>query len=128
MPKDFNRADRVADAVQRSLARLIPLEVHDPRLGMVNINTVSVSRDLANAKVYVTFVGQTDPKACFESVEVLNAAASYLRSLLGKDLSMRSLPRLQFVFDESAIRGQEIRKLIDDAVAADNANRGDRGE
>lgn len=128
MPRDFKRADRVADAVQRSLARLIPMEISDPRLGMVNINTVQVSKDLANAKVYVTFVGQDDAQACKESVEVLNSASSLLRSLMGKDLSMRSIPRVQFYYDESTIRGLEVRKLIENAIAADNANRDERGE
>ena len=126
MPRDFNRADRVADAVQRSLARIIPMEISDPRLGLANINTVAVSKDLANAKVYVTFVGQNDVERCRESVEILNKAANFLRTQMGKDLSMRSLPRVQFFYDESSVRGQAIRRLIDEAVAADAANRDQR--
>lgn len=126
MPRDFKRADRVADAVQRSLARLIPQEVSDPRVGMVNINTVNVSKDLANAKVFVTFVDQDEPEACARSVAVLNEASSYLRSLMGRDLAMRAIPRVQFYYDESTVRGREIRELIDRAVASDKAERGGR--
>jgi ribosome-binding factor A len=125
MAKEYTRSDRVADAVQRSLAQLIPAEIRDPRVGMVNINSVDVARDLTLAKVYVTFVGETSPKACQESVAILNKAASFLRTLVGRDLTVRSTPRLQFYYDESSVRGQVLSNLIDRAVAADKSNRRD---
>ncbi|MCR6652267.1 MAG: 30S ribosome-binding factor RbfA [Cellvibrionaceae bacterium] len=125
MAKEYTRSDRVADAVQRSLAQLIPAEIRDPRVGMVNINSVDVARDLTLAKVYVTFIGETNPKACQDSVAILNKAASFLRTLVGRDLTVRSTPRLQFYYDESSVRGQVLSNLIDRAVAADKANRGD---
>ncbi len=128
MAKEFTRSDRVADAVQRSLAQLIPAEIRDPRLGMVNINSVEVARDLTLAKVYVTFVGESNPKTCQESVAILNKTASFLRTLVGRELTVRSTPRLQFYYDESAVRGQVLSNLIDRAVAADRANRGDSAD
>lgn len=123
MPKEYSRSDRVADAVQRSLARLIPTEIRDPRLGMVNINAVEVARDLTLAKVYITLVGENSPKVCQESVSILNNAANFLRNLVGKELTMRSAPRIQFYYDESAVRGQVLSNLIDRAIATDKANR-----
>lgn len=125
MAKEFTRSDRIADAVQRSLGQLIPAEIRDPRLGMVNINSVEVVRDLSLAKVYVTFIGEDDPKVCRESVAILNKTASFLRTLVGRELTIRTTPRLQFYYDESAVRGQVLSNLIDRAIAADRANRGD---
>jgi ribosome-binding factor A len=49
-----SRAQRVGDQIQKELASLIQLEVSDPRIGMVSITGVEVSRDLSHAKVYVT--------------------------------------------------------------------------
>lgn len=128
MAKEFYRSDRVADAVQRSLATLIPQEISDPRLGIVNINAVTVTRDLAHAKVYVTLVGQNEPAACKESVDVLNSASNFLRNLVGRDLTMRSTPKLQFIYDESSVRGQALRQLIDKAIASDSGNRDGSGD
>lgn len=128
MAKEYTRSDRVADVVQRSLARLIPSEIRDPRLGIVNINSVDVARDLTMAKVYVTFVGQNDLQACRTSVEILNKAANFLRTLVGKDLTTRITPRIQFYFDESSVRGQVLSNLIDRAIAADKANRDKSGD
>ncbi|MDQ2076315.1 30S ribosome-binding factor RbfA [Marinimicrobium sp. ABcell2] len=125
MPREFTRSDRVSDAIQRLLAKLIPQEIRDPRIGMVNINDVTVTRDMAYAKVYVTFVGNDNHEIGQESAAVLNKAAGFLRSLLAKELNMRTVPRLQFVYDKTSIRGQELSSLIDRAVADDRARHDD---
>lgn len=125
MPRDFSRADRVADAVKRLLATLIQQEISDPRVGMVNINDVTVTRDLAIAKVYVTFVGHDDDNKCNEGTAALNKAAGYLRSLLSKEMSLRTTPKLQFFYDKTPIRGQALSSLIDRALAEDELRHDD---
>lgn len=125
MAKDFNRTDRVSDAIQRILASLIQQEIGDPRVGLVNINDVNVTRDLAYAKVYITFVGDDDDENCEAGTAALNKAAGFLRSLLSKELSIRTTPRLQFIYDKTSIRGQHLSNLINSAVAADAANHTD---
>ncbi len=129
MAREFTRSDRVADAIQRLLSQLIPREVRDPRVGMVNINGVNVTRDMAYAKVYVTFVGSDEGQDNKVAVEALNKASGFLRTLLASELSMRSVPRLQFIYDETSVRGQALSSLIDRAVADDRArHRQDEGE
>ena len=125
MAREFSRSDRVADAIQRSLAHTIQTEIRDPRLGMVNINAVDVTRDLANAKVYVTFVGMENDATSEASVEILNNAASYLRNLIAKDLSLRTTPRIKFYYDKTAVHGQTLANLIDRAVAEDKSHHRD---
>ena len=125
MPREFTRSDRVSDAIQRLLGQLIPQEIRDPRIGMVNINAVTVTRDMAYAKVYVTFVGMLDETASQEAAAVLNNASGFLRTFLAKELSMRTVPKLQFIYDKSAIRGQELSFLIDRAIAEDREHHQD---
>lgn len=120
MPKDYKRSDRVADAIQRSLAQIIQKEVRDPRLGMVNVNAVEVTKDLSLAKVYVTFLGDNDQATEEKKVEVLNNAASFLRSLMAKDLNIRTIPRLSFYYDVSVARGQRLTDLIYQARSSDS--------
>lgn len=128
MAKEFHRADRVADAMRRELAQLIQREVRDPRLGMININDVEVSRDLTMAKVFVTLVGEDDPASINTSMEVLNKAAGFLRSQLAKSIQMRTIPRLQFRYDETSVRGQQLSALIDKAVKSDKDHHRDDEE
>ncbi len=121
MAREFTRADRVADAVKRILASLIQQEIGDPRVGMVNVNDVVVSRDLAIAKAYITFIGRDDDAQCAEGTAVLNKAAGYLRTLLAKKLSLRTTPKLQFFYDKTPIRGQALSSLIDRALSEDKS-------
>ena len=121
MAREFTRADRVADAVKRILASLIQQEIGDPRVGMVNVNDVVVSRDLAIAKAYITFIGRDDDAQCAEGTVVLNKAAGYLRTLLAKKLSLRTTPKLQFFYDKTPIRGQALSSLIDRALSEDKS-------
>ncbi|MDG1025253.1 MAG: 30S ribosome-binding factor RbfA [Gammaproteobacteria bacterium] len=130
------RVQRVADQIQRELASLIQMEVNDPRVGMVSVTDVEVSRDLAHAKIYVTVLntmtddlqvnestlsepGDLDKLEIEENINALNKAAGYLRSLLAKRLSTRSVPKLRFYYDGSIERGQQLSSLIDSALAAD---------
>lgn len=125
------RVQRVADQIQRDLATLIQMEVNDPRVGMVSVTGVDVSRDLAHAKVYVTVMtmagddgdgnatGQPNAQQIKDNITALNKASGYLRTLLAKQLNLRSVPKLQFHYDGSIERGQRLSSLIDDALAAD---------
>lgn len=127
MAREFKRTDRLADEIQRILAHLLQFEVRDPRIGMVNINDVEVSRDLANARVFVTFVDTREHDDCVSGVEALNKASGFLRSMLAKELDIRITPRLMFKYDQTSVRGQELSQLIDKAVRADQARANSEG-
>ena len=119
MAKEYARTQRVADYLQRELAGLIQHEVRDPRVGMVSITGVDVSRDLGHARVYYTVMGSDSTEEAKESTEALNRAAGFLRSQLSRDSSMRSVPQLRFYFDTSVGRGQKLEDLIRKAADAD---------
>jgi ribosome-binding factor A len=125
MPREFTRNDRVADALQRELAELIRDEVRDPRLGLVNITAVEVSRDLSSAKVFVNLVGAESAEQSEAAAELLNGAAGFLRSQVAKRMQLRITPRLRFIYDLSGKRGQELSALIEYAVNTDKARHKD---
>lgn len=119
MAKEFSRTQRVGDFLKQELARLIQLEVRDPRVGMVSVTGVEVSRDLAHAKVFVTVLGKDTEADAAESIAALNHAAGFLRSQVARISNARTTPKLRFVFDASIGRGAHMSSLIDAAVAAD---------
>ena len=119
MAKEYARTQRVADYLQRELAALIQHEVRDPRVGMVSVTGVDVSRDLGHAKVYYTVMGSDSREDAKESTEVLNKAAGFLRSQLSRGSNMRSVPQLRFYFDSSVGHGRELEDLIKRATNAD---------
>ena len=123
MAKEFSRTRRIGQQIRRDLAEIIRGQIRDPRMTMVSITSVEVTRDLAYAKLYVTFLGETDQRA--EVVEGLNRAAPMLRRELGQSMHIRTVPRLQFIYDEVIEQGAQLSALIEDAVAADAARHRD---
>ena len=121
MAKEYSRAERVADAVQRELAVLIRDEVRDPRVCMVSITDVDISRDLAYGKIYISFVGDREDDDIKAAVAALNGASGYLRRLLAAQIKLRITPALTFFYDDSGRRGEHLSALIDYAVASDAA-------
>lgn len=114
MMKEFFRHQRVAEQIQRELADLLQSEVKDPRLSMVTVTEVEVTNDLAHAKVYYTAAERTA-----ELDQGLRKATGFLRSQLAQRLVMRTVPQLSFIYDASIVRGAQLAKLIDEAVAQD---------
>jgi len=120
------RAQRIADQIQRELAELVRLELRDPRVKLITITGVDVTRDYAHAKVYFTLLGTgADVEACLEG---LRHSAGFLRSALSHRLSTHSVPALAFVHDESVERGMRLSQLIDDAVATESHESGSGAE
>ena len=89
MPREFTRVERVSDAVQQELAVLIRDNISDPRVGMLSVTDVEVSRDLAYAKVFVSFIGDRSQKDIDVALEALNGASGYLRKLLAASIKLR---------------------------------------
>lgn len=127
MARDYARTDRVGQQIQKEVAMIIQREIKDPRLGMVTVNAVEVTRDLAYAKVFVTFftlAGQNEE----QSVAILNEAAGYIRSLLAKRIKARIMPELRFVYDKSLVEGVRMTNLVNQAVAEDERRAGTKSE
>ncbi|GEN25559.1 30S ribosome-binding factor RbfA [Halomonas cupida] len=123
--REFKRTDRVADQLQKELAVLIQREVKDPRLGMVTVSGVSVSRDLGYADVHFTLLGEQTPERIKENLGVLKRASGFLRSQIGRRIKLRHVPELRFHYDESVVRGQHLSSLIEEAVATDRSRHDD---
>ncbi|MGB1220340.1 MAG: 30S ribosome-binding factor RbfA [Alcanivoracaceae bacterium] len=119
-PQGFQRTDRIADQLQRELARLFRFEMKDPRVGMVTVQDVKVSRDLSYADVYFTVLGE-DAEQGRETEAVLVKAAGFLRSELAKVLNTRTTPKLRFHYDELPEQAIHMSQLIEQARASDSA-------
>ena len=89
--KEFSRIQRINQQVQRELAFVLQREIKDPRLGMVTVTEVDVSKDLNYAKVYVTFFG-LDDTSVEEKIVILNHAMPYVRSLMASRVNLRVIP------------------------------------
>ncbi|HAD48430.1 MAG: ribosome-binding factor A [Idiomarina sp.] len=118
MPQDFSRTERVRHQLQREIAVILQREVKDPRVSMVTVSDVEVSRDLAYAKVFVTFFNDDDSEVK-QAIKILNDASGFIRSLLGKRIKARVVPELKFHHDTSLNEGIRMSRLVDEARKRD---------
>jgi len=125
MAKEFGRPQRVSQELQKEIAMILQREIKDPRLGMmVTVSGVEVSRDLAYAKVFVTFLNDQDEEAVKNGLKALKEASGYIRTLLGKAMRLRIVPELTFFYDNSLIEGMRMSNLVTNVVKKDVERRG----
>ena len=104
-----NRIGRINDEIQRELAAQLR-NLKDPRVsGMVSITRVDTTNDLRYAKVYVSALNKDQEK---DVLKGLKSAAGFLRRELGRALSLRCTPELQFIGDDSIRHGAHILELL----------------
>jgi len=111
-----SRPDRVADQIRSELAALLAREVHDPGLGFVTITRVQVSRDLQQARVFYTALG--DEKSRRQSERTLHRALPFLRRQIGARLRLKRVPELHVFYDESIAGQDRIEQLINELHSA----------
>lgn len=93
--------------------------IRDPRVALVTLTEVVVTRDLRMARVYYTVLGDETEK--LEAVEGLAKAASFIRRTLGREMSMRHIPELRFEYDQSADTGRRIEDLLREASSGEQS-------
>ena len=123
MPREFHRSSRVAEQIHRTLGELLSTEVNDQRLEAVTVTHVSVSRDLAVARVFFAVRGGQRADA----TAALKRAAGFLRRELSQRMNLRSTPELRFEYDEALDRGESLTSLIASARAEDRRKAGEDG-
>jgi len=122
MAADFSRSRRVGELIQRELATLLSREVKDPRLALISITAVDVTRDLSLAKVFYTIMDITDGTDQNKQAKVkegLIKASGFLRYELGHRIQLRIVPKLEFFYDQSVVHGSELSSLIDHVIEDD---------
>jgi len=119
----MGRIDRVNQQVKREIGRIIQQELSDPRLEFVTITEVDVSRDLRNARIRFSVLGEDNQVQAAE--QGLEGARGTIRKLLGQSMSLRNTPELFFIFDESvkmSVRIEETLKEIHDENEEHNSD------
>ena len=126
MSKKYQR--RVSDLVRSHLVDLLRRKANDPRLHMVTITEIVVSRDTRHADVHYSVLGGSEVQA--EAQLGLESASGWLRRELGQRLRLRNTPMLHFYYDPSLERGEHIASILDelDISGADETDRDENGD
>ena len=99
-----HRMERLSSLLQQEIALLLQNEVKDPRIeGIVTITNVKMSDDMKSALIFISSMTEKDKRT--ELKQALNSCAHYIRKRLGKILSLKYVPRINFKLDDSIEKG-----------------------
>lgn len=107
------RLVRLGEQIRNEISQMImKQQIKDPRVStFLSINRVEVSGDLGYAKVYVSSF--MSDKQTEKGVQGLISAAGFIQSQLGRKLTIRQFPKLQFIVDHSIKEGFEMVRKLD---------------
>ncbi|MPS76424.1 MAG: 30S ribosome-binding factor RbfA [Microbacterium sp.] len=111
------RQARLADRIRVLIAERLEKGLRDPRLGFVTITDVRVSGDLQHASVFYTVLGSEEERIA--SGAALTSATGMLRSEVGRQLSTRLVPTLEFIPDALPENADHITALLREAQERD---------
>ncbi len=114
---DAARAAKMADRIKVIVAKTLERGLKDPRLGFVTITDVRVTGDLQHASIFYTVYGSDEERA--DSAVALKSATGMLRSEVGKNITARLTPSLEFIADAVPENAKHIESLLAEAAARD---------
>ena len=114
---DPARAARLAQRIKVIVAEALRRRVKDPRLEAVTITDARVTNDVQHATLYYTVLG--DPEEQQATRMALESARGVLRSEVGKNITARLTPTLEFVPDEVPVNASHLEELLQKARERD---------
>jgi ribosome-binding factor A len=111
------RARKIADRIREITVRALEREVKDPRLGFVTITDVRVTGDLQHASIFYTVYGTDEERD--DTAKALSSAKGVVRREIGKGLSLRLTPSIEFFLDALPENASTIEHLLDEARVRD---------
>jgi ribosome-binding factor A len=114
---DAARAAKMADRIKVIVAKTLERGLKDPRLGFVTITDVKVTGDLQHASVFYTVYGSDEERT--NSAAALKSATGMLRSEVGKNITARLTPSLEFIADAIPENAKHIEELLAEAHSRD---------
>jgi ribosome-binding factor A len=110
--KDTRRINRLGDLIKEEISSLLIRDIKDPRIGMLTVTGVEVSRDIRTAKVFYTVGG--DQKARREAQRGLESAAGFIKTAVAHNLTIKRVPELIFIYDTSLDYAQKIDRILEE--------------
>ncbi len=115
---DPQRARKMADRIKEIVAQRLERGIRDPRLGFVTITDVRVTGDLQHASVFYTVLGDERERA--DTAAALKAATGMLRTEVGRNITARLTPSLEFIPDAVPENAASIERLLREARERDS--------
>ena len=105
-----DRILKINSLMRRELSQIIGLELKNPALGFITVMNIEVSKDLRHAKAFVSIMGSEIQKK--KSLQGLLKAKHFIQKELGHRLSMKFIPDMKFIVDNSLDYSMHIDEVL----------------
>ncbi len=105
------RMDRINGLLQQEISRILKSDLRDPRISdIISVTRVDVTADLSRAKVFISILGNKMEKR--DSLLVLKSASGFIHKSMRSNLTLKTVPSVNFVLDESIEQSESMVQLI----------------
>jgi len=106
----MSRMNKIEDLLHKEIANIIVTRIDNPQIkNTVTITDIKVSKDIRSAIVYFATLDKN-----FKKVEkIINELKPTIKFYLSKNVHLKRIPDIKFIFDDTIIKGQRINKLLD---------------
>jgi ribosome-binding factor A len=114
---DPARAAKMAQRIKVVVAEALGRKVKDPRLEGITVTDARVTNDLQHATIYYTVLG--DQAVQVDAARGLEKAKGVLRQEVGRNITARLTPTLEFVADQIPVNASNLEELLREAKRRD---------
>ena len=102
--------NKIEDLLHKEIANIIITRIDNPLIkNTVTITDMKVSKDIRTAVVYFVTLDKN-----FKKIEkIINDLKPTIKFYLSKNVHLKRIPDIKFIFDDTAMKGQRISKLLD---------------
>ena len=106
----MSRMNKIEDLLHKEIANIIVTRIDNPQIkNTVTITDIKVRKDIRSAIVYFVTLDKN-----FKKVEkIINELKPTIKFYLSKNVHLKRIPDIKFIFDDTIIKGQRINKLLD---------------
>ena len=106
----MSRMNKIEDLLHKEIANIIVTRIDNPKIkNTVTITDIKVSKDIRSAIVYFVTLDKN-----YKKVEkIINELKPTIKFYLSKNVHLKRIPDIKFIFDDTVIKGQRINKLLD---------------
>lgn len=114
------RSQRINEEFRREIEDILSHSIKDPGLrALISVVRVESTRDLSSAKVYVSIMGSEKERE--DSLQALERAGGFIRRELASRITLRRVPSLRFIADDSIAYSVDIAQKIAQVVQEDES-------
>ena len=106
----MSRMNKIEDLLHKEIANIIVTRIDNPQIkNTVTITDIKVSKDIRSGIVYFVTLDKN-----YKKVEkIINELKPTIKFYLSKNVHLKRIPDIKFIFDDTIIKGQRINKLLD---------------